>query len=46
MESARDNKDAKIGLRGVDGYEALKVINLIYKSAKEGVAIKNDNLVK
>ncbi|MEG2858117.1 MAG: Gfo/Idh/MocA family oxidoreductase, partial [Clostridia bacterium] len=44
MTCARDNKDAKIGLRGVDGYEALKVINLIYKSAREGVAIKNDSL--
>lgn len=44
IESARDNKDAKVGLRGIDGYEALRVINLIYKSAKEGVAIKNDLL--
>ena len=44
MESARDNKDAKVGLRGVDGYEAIRVINLIYKSAREGVAVKNDRL--
>ncbi len=44
MESARDNKDAKVGLRGVDGYEAIRVINLIYKSAREGIAIKNDRL--
>jgi len=44
MESARDNKDAKVGLRGVDGYEAIRVINLIYKSAREGVAVKNDKL--
>jgi predicted dehydrogenase len=46
MESARDGKDAKVGLRGIDGYEALKVINLIYKSAREGVSIKNDGLQK
>ncbi|MBR5543176.1 MAG: Gfo/Idh/MocA family oxidoreductase [Oscillospiraceae bacterium] len=44
MESARDNKDAKVGLRGIDGYEAIRVINLIYKSAREGIAIKNDRL--
>lgn len=44
MESARDNKDAKVGLRGIDGYEAIRVINLIYKSAREGVAVKNENL--
>ena len=44
MTSARDNVDAKIGLRGVDGYEAIKVINLIYQSAREGRTIKNDNL--
>ena len=29
---------------GKDGLEALKVINLIYKSAKEGTHIKNDHL--
>ncbi len=44
MTSARDNVDAKVGLRGVDGYEAIKVINLIYQSAREGRSIKNDNL--
>ena len=44
MESARDNKDAKVGLRGIDGYEAIRVINLIYKSAREGIAIKNDKI--
>ena len=36
--------DAKIGLRGIDGLETLKVINLIYKSAREGVSIQNDAL--
>ena len=44
MESAAKGEDAKIGLRGVDGYEALKVLNLVYKSAKEGVKIANENL--
>ncbi len=46
MESVRDNKDAKVGLRGVDGLEILKVVNLIYKSAKEGVKITNPALNK
>ena len=44
MESCLKNEDAKVGLRGIDGLEALKVINLIYKSAKEGVKIINDKL--
>ena len=41
MECCRDGRDAKVGLRGVDGLEALRVVNLIYKSAKEGVRIAN-----
>ncbi len=44
MERCLKNEDAKVGLRGIDGLEALKVINLIYKSAKEGVRIVNDRL--
>lgn len=44
MECARDDKDAKVGLRGVDGLEALRVIRLAYQSSKEGIAIKNDKL--
>ncbi len=44
IECARENKDAKVGLRGVDGLETLKVINLIYKSAREGIKIVNENL--
>ncbi len=44
MESCLQNRDAKIGLRGIDGLEALKIIDLIYKSAREGVRITNDNL--
>ena len=44
VECARAGKDAMVGLRGKDGLEALKVINMIYKSAKEGIHIKNDHL--
>ncbi len=43
VDCALEGKDAQIGLRGVDGYETLRVINLIYKSAREGVSIKNEN---
>ena len=44
MECCLKNQDAKPGLRGVDGLEALKIVRLIYKSAKEGVKIINNNL--
>ena len=44
MECAAKNVEAKIGLRGVDGYEALKVVNYIYQSAKEGRTIYNPAL--
>ena len=44
VDSAIAGKDAQIGLRGIDGLEALRVINLIYKSAKEGVNVKNDKM--
>jgi hypothetical protein len=44
MESCLINQEAKIGLRGIDGLDALKVVSLIYKSAKEGVKIINNNL--
>ena len=44
MESVRDNKDAKVGLRGVDGLEILKVVNFAYQSSKEGRKIVNPNL--
>lgn len=37
-------KDARVGLRGVDGLEALKVINYIYQSAREGKKIVNPML--
>ncbi len=44
MESCLKNEDAKVGLRGIDGLEALKVVNLIYKSAREGIKIVNTEL--
>lgn len=44
MECCLKNEDAKTGLRGIDGLEALKVINFIYKSAKEGTRIVNIDL--
>lgn len=44
MECCLKNQDAKIGLRGIDGLEALRLVDLIYKSADEGVKIINTNL--
>lgn len=44
VDCALHDKDAQVGLRGMDGLETLRVINLIYQSAKEGVNIKNKNL--
>lgn len=44
VDCARVGIDAEVGLRGKDGLETLKVINLIYKSSKEGVSISNDKL--
>lgn len=44
MESCLNDRDAKVGLRGIDGLEALKVVNLIYKSAREGKKIVNEAL--
>lgn len=45
MESCLKNEDAKVGLRGIDGLEALRVVNLIYKSAREGIKIVNEKTV-
>ena len=45
MECCLKNQDAKTGLRGIDGLEALKVVNLIYKSAREGIKIVNPKLI-
>ena len=44
VDSALEGKDAQVGLRGIDGYETLRVINLIYKAANEGVNIKNEDV--
>ena len=44
VDCALNGKDAQVGLRGIDGLETLRVINLIYKSAKEGVNVKNESL--
>lgn len=44
MECCKKNMDAKMGLRGIDGMEAIRVANLIYKSAREGIKIANDKL--
>ncbi len=44
MECAAENKEAMVGLRGIDGLEALEVINLIYKSSREGIKIQNSKL--
>jgi predicted dehydrogenase len=42
MDCAAAGIDAREGMRGVDGLEALRVVKLIYKSAAEGVKIVND----
>jgi len=39
-----NDKEARMGLRGVDGLETLEVINLIYKSNREGIKIINKKL--
>ncbi len=44
MECCLQNSEPRKGLRGVDGLEALEVVGLIYRSAKEGIRIVNDKL--
>jgi len=44
IECASQNADARTGLRGIDGLEAVKVINYIYRSAGEGRLIRNPAL--
>jgi predicted dehydrogenase len=46
IECCAENKPAKYGVRGADGLCALKIMEAIYRSAKEGVTIKNDLLGK
>jgi predicted dehydrogenase len=43
VECAAAGRDADRGLRGKDGFEALKLVKLIYKSAAEGIRITNGN---
>ena len=42
VECALAGIDAEVGLRGIDGLETLKVLNLIYQSAREGRKMEND----
>jgi len=44
IDCISNGRDAWIGLRGVDGLETLEVINLIYKSNREGIRISNRKL--
>jgi predicted dehydrogenase len=44
VDCCQKNRDADVGMRGIDGLEALKVINYIYESAKLGKTIKNPNM--
>lgn len=41
MTCLHNDADAKVGLRGVDGLEALYLIRAIYQSAKEGRVVYN-----
>jgi predicted dehydrogenase len=41
IDCCAKGEDARVGLRGVDGLEALKVINYIYQSAREGKKVIN-----
>ncbi|NLC25234.1 MAG: Gfo/Idh/MocA family oxidoreductase [Fastidiosipila sp.] len=45
VDCALNDQDAKTGLRGVDGLETLRVINLIYRSAEEGKYISADEVI-
>ena len=44
IDCCRQDKEADVGMRGVDGLEALKVVKYIYESAKQGRTIKNPNM--
>lgn len=46
MQCAAEGRGARPGLRGVDGYEALKVIEAIYSSAKQGITVMNTEIGK
>ena len=40
VNCVRENKKVMRGVRGEDGWQALKVISAIYESAKSGRAVK------
>jgi len=44
MECVQTGSDARVGLRGVDGYESLKVVEAIYSSARQGATIDNPDV--
>lgn len=44
VDCVAKGSEARMGLRGVDGLETLEVINLIYKSSREGIRITNRKL--
>ena len=44
VECALAGKEAQVGLRGKDGLETLRVIDRIYRSAREGIRIRNDRM--
>ncbi|NLX64387.1 MAG: Gfo/Idh/MocA family oxidoreductase [Clostridiaceae bacterium] len=44
VDCALKNEEAKVGLRGVDGLETIKLINAIYKSAREGRKVRKEEL--
>ena len=46
VECALTNKDARKGMRGTDGLEALRLVNMIYKSAAEKKYVENPALRK
>jgi len=46
VDCVAEGREARIGLRGVDGLETLEVINLVYKSNREGLRIMNRKLEK
>ncbi len=43
VDCARQGIDADVGLRGIDGLETMKVVDAIYRSAREGRVIKNES---
>lgn len=41
MDCILNDRDSRVGLRGIDGLEALRVVEAIYESARLGVTVKN-----